>query len=141
LKPLPNELLVIIIKINLTTNYQLLLNCNKVHRARLDILSTYLPIFPPMKGEVLKELSDQHKATILYDALPYYYIKKRKEANTEPIDISLEVLFQFAHNILEAAIDHGKDAEGNPRNSKEQKTETSIPRKQGVKVKAIRRVD
>jgi hypothetical protein len=33
LKPLPNELLVIIIKINLTTNYQLLLNCNKVHRA------------------------------------------------------------------------------------------------------------
>jgi hypothetical protein len=34
LKPLPNELLVIIIKINLTTNYKLLLNCNKVHRAR-----------------------------------------------------------------------------------------------------------
>jgi hypothetical protein len=33
LKPLPNELLEIIIKINLTTNYQLLLNCNKVHRA------------------------------------------------------------------------------------------------------------
>jgi hypothetical protein len=33
LKPLPNDLLVIIIKINLTTNYQLLLNCNKVHRA------------------------------------------------------------------------------------------------------------
>jgi hypothetical protein len=33
LKPLPNELLVIIIKINLTTNYQLLLNCNKVYRA------------------------------------------------------------------------------------------------------------
>jgi hypothetical protein len=32
LKALPNELLVIIIKINLTTNYQLLLNCNKVHR-------------------------------------------------------------------------------------------------------------
>jgi hypothetical protein len=33
LKPLPNELLALIIKINLTTNYQLLLNCNKVHRA------------------------------------------------------------------------------------------------------------
>jgi hypothetical protein len=28
--------LVIIIKINLTTNYQLLLNCNKVHRAARD---------------------------------------------------------------------------------------------------------
>jgi hypothetical protein len=34
LKPLPNDLLVIIIKIILTTNYQLLLNCNKVHRER-----------------------------------------------------------------------------------------------------------
>jgi hypothetical protein len=33
LKPLPNGCLGIIIKINLTTNYQLLLNCNKVHRA------------------------------------------------------------------------------------------------------------
>jgi hypothetical protein len=38
LKPLPNELLAIIIKINLTTNYQLLLNCNKVHRACMALL-------------------------------------------------------------------------------------------------------
>jgi hypothetical protein len=37
LKPLPNEFRVIIIKINLTTNYQLLLNCNKVHRACIDV--------------------------------------------------------------------------------------------------------
>jgi hypothetical protein len=96
---------------------------------RLDILSTYL--FPRMKGEVLKELSDRQKATILYDALPYYYIKKTKEANTEPIEMSLEDLFQFVLNIEEAAINPGKDSEGNPRNSKEQKTETSITRKQG----------
>jgi hypothetical protein len=33
LKPLSNGCLGIIIKINLTTNYQLLLNRNKVHRA------------------------------------------------------------------------------------------------------------
>jgi hypothetical protein len=66
---------------------------------RLDILSTYLPLFPPMKGEVLKELSDRQKATILYDRLPYYYTKKMKEANTEPIQISLKDLFQFALNI------------------------------------------
>jgi hypothetical protein len=45
---------------------------------RLDILSTYLPLFPPMKGELLKELSDSQKATILYDALHNYYIKKMK---------------------------------------------------------------
>jgi hypothetical protein len=32
---------------------------------RLDIRSTYLPLFPPMKGEVLKELNDSRKATIV----------------------------------------------------------------------------
>jgi hypothetical protein len=72
-----------------------------------------------MKGEVLMELSDRQKSTIVYDALPHYYIKRMKEANTEPIEMSLKDLFQFAHNIEEAAINPGKDAEGNPRNSKE----------------------
>jgi hypothetical protein len=72
-----------------------------------------------MKGELLKELSDRQKATMLYDALPHYYIKKMKEANTEPIEVSLEDFFQFALNIKEAAIKPGKDAEGNPINSKE----------------------
>jgi hypothetical protein len=30
----------------------------RVFMDRLDILSTYLPLFPPMKGELLKEISD-----------------------------------------------------------------------------------
>jgi hypothetical protein len=72
-----------------------------------------------MKGEVMKELSNNQKATILYDALPNYYIKKMKEANTEPIEMSLEDLFQFALNIEEAVINPGKDSEGNPPDSKE----------------------
>jgi hypothetical protein len=42
----------------------------RVFMDRLDIIATYLPLFPPMKGEVLKELSDSEKTTILYDALP-----------------------------------------------------------------------
>jgi hypothetical protein len=71
----------------------------RVSMDRLDILSTYLPLFPPRKGEVLKELSYNKKATILYDALPNYYIKKMKEANTEPIEMNLEELFQFTLNI------------------------------------------
>jgi hypothetical protein len=54
-----------------------------------------------------------------------------KEANTEPIEMNLEELFQFAFNIEEASINPGKDAEGNPQNSKEMRTETTIPRKQG----------
>jgi hypothetical protein len=93
---------------------------------RLDILSTYLPLFPPMKGELLKEISDNKKATILYNALPNYYIKKMEEANTEPTEMNIEELFQFALNIEEAAINPAKDSEGNPRNSKEQRTETTI---------------
>jgi hypothetical protein len=58
-----------------------------------------------------------------------------KEANTEPIDMSLEDFFQFSLNTEEAVINPGKDSEGNPRNRKEHITETSGPRKQGVKVK------
>jgi hypothetical protein len=57
------------------------------------------------------------------------------EANTEPMEMSLKDLFQFALNIKEAAINPGNDSEGDPRNIKEQKTETSIPRKQGGKGK------
>jgi hypothetical protein len=95
----------------------------RIFMDRIDILSTYLPLFPPMKGEVLKELIYRQRATIFYDALPHYYIKKMKEANTEPIKMSLGDLFQFALNIEEAAINPGEDSEGNHRNSKEQKTE------------------
>jgi hypothetical protein len=50
----------------------------RIFMDRLDILSTGLPLFTPMKGEVLKELSHRQKATILYDALPNYFIKKMK---------------------------------------------------------------
>jgi hypothetical protein len=100
----------------------------RVFMDQLDILSTYLPLFPSMNGEVLKELSDNQKATILYDALLNSYIKKMKEANTEPIEMNLEELFQFALNTEEDSINPGKDSEGNPRNSKETKTEnTTIP--------------
>jgi hypothetical protein len=102
---------------------------------RLEILSTYLPLFPPMKGEVLKEPSDNKKSTILYDALPNYYIKKMKEGNSEPTEMNLEELFQFALNIEEAVIKPGKDSESNPQNSKEQRIETTTPRNQGGKGK------
>jgi hypothetical protein len=51
-------------------------------------------------------------------------------------------LFQFALSIEEAAINPGKDAEGNARSIKDTKTETAITRKQGVeKVNIIIKVD
>jgi hypothetical protein len=83
-------------------------------------------LFPPIKGEVLKELSDNQP-------LPNYYLKNMKEANTEPIETNLEELFQSALNIEESSINPVKDSKGNPRNSKETKTEIIIPWKQGGK--------
>jgi hypothetical protein len=100
----------------------------------LDTLSTYLPLFPPMRGGVLRN-SVKIKNLLSCMMLPNYFIKKMKETNTEPIKMNLEELFQFALNIEEAAINPRHDSEGNPRNSKEQRTETTIPRKQGGKGK------
>jgi hypothetical protein len=54
-----------------------------------------------------------------------------KEANTEPIEMLLEASFQFALNIEESAVNPGKDSEGNAKSSKDLKTETAVPRKQG----------
>jgi hypothetical protein len=56
--------------------------------------------------------------------------------------MSLEDLFQLVLNVEEAANDPGKVAEGNPQNSKDTHTKTTIPRKQGgEKVKIIRKVE
>jgi hypothetical protein len=41
----------------------------RIFMDRLDILLAHLPLFPPMKGEVLKEIGDRQNTTILYDAL------------------------------------------------------------------------
>jgi hypothetical protein len=114
--------------------------CKQNFMDRLGILSTYLPHFPPLKDEVFKELSDIQKAKIFNDTIPHYYIKKMKEANTEPIEMTLEELFQFALNIEETVINPGKDSKGNTRSNKERKSETAIHRKQGVeKSKVIKR--
>jgi hypothetical protein len=67
LKPLPNEFRVIIIKINLTTNYQLLLNCNKVHRA--DI--TNWVAGNPVKGRLRTNI----QCSLHYIHSTSYYIK------------------------------------------------------------------
>jgi hypothetical protein len=45
--------------------------------------------------------------------------------------MTLEALFQFALNIEEAAINTGKDSEGNARCCKDSKTKNAVPRNQG----------
>jgi hypothetical protein len=97
----------------------------------LDILSTHLPLFPPVRNTTMSELTDIQKEEIHYDALPHYYIKKMKEANTEPIKMLLEALFQFALNIEKTVANPGKDFEVNAKCSKDLKTETKVPQTQG----------
>jgi hypothetical protein len=75
----------------------------------IDILSNYLPLFPPLRGEVMKEFSDIQKVKVLYDVLPHYYIKNIKESNTEPIEMPLKAFFQFTLDIEEVAVNPGND--------------------------------
>jgi hypothetical protein len=108
---------------------------------RFDILLTYLPIFPPMKGEVLKKISYRQNATILNDALPHYYIKKIKEANTEPTEMSLEDLFQFALNIEQLLLILERMLRAILGIARSRKQKPQFLGSRGVKIKIIRRVE
>jgi hypothetical protein len=52
---------------------------------RIDILSTNLPLFPPISNEIMSKLMDVETAEILYNTVPHYYVKNMKEANKTPI--------------------------------------------------------
>jgi hypothetical protein len=84
----------------------------------LNIISTYLPLFSPVRNDLMSELKDIQKTEKNYDALSRYYIEKMKKVNTTPIEMMLDTLFQLALNIEEAVVDHGKDAEGNAKSNK-----------------------
>jgi hypothetical protein len=77
----------------------------------IEILFTYLPLFPLIWNECMAELTQQDKQAILYDALPHYYIKKIKEVNKTPFEMPLEEILSYALNIEETAV--------NPRHNDE----------------------
>jgi hypothetical protein len=84
------------------------------------------------------KLKDRSEHPACWSSQPQPKKKKRggeRKDSLNPIKISFEDLFQFALYLEEAPINPEKDSEGNPRNSKEHKTETSIPQKQGGKGK------
>jgi hypothetical protein len=51
----------------------------------IDVLSTYLPLFPPILNVTYQELANQEKQLMLFDALPKYYIDQMKKANQVPL--------------------------------------------------------
>jgi hypothetical protein len=52
---------------------------------RIDVLSTYLPLFLPILNVTYQELTNQEKQLMLFDALPKDYIDQMKKANQVPL--------------------------------------------------------
>jgi hypothetical protein len=48
---------------------------------RIDVLSTYLPLFPPIFNVTYQELKNQEKQLVLFDAIPKDNIDEFKKAN------------------------------------------------------------
>jgi hypothetical protein len=68
---------------------------------RIDVLSTYLPLFPPILNVTYQELTNQEKRFMLFDALPKDYIDQMKKTNQLPLEMLLEELRSYALNIEE----------------------------------------
>jgi hypothetical protein len=57
---------------------------------RIDVLSTCLPLFPPILNVTYQELTNQEKQLMLFDALPKDYIDQMKKKNQVPLEMPLE---------------------------------------------------
>jgi hypothetical protein len=77
---------------------------------RIDVLSTYLPLFPPILNVTYQELTNQEKELMLFDALPKDYIDQMKKANQVPLEMPLEELRYYALNIQETKVNEVKNS-------------------------------
>jgi hypothetical protein len=81
-------------------------NCGGVRAFldRIDVLSTYFSLFPPILNVTYQELTNQEKQLMLFDALPKDYIYQMKYANQVPLEMPLEELRSYALNIEETKV-------------------------------------
>jgi hypothetical protein len=86
----------------------------------IDVLSTYLPLFPPILNVAYQELTNEEKQLMLFDALPKDYIDQMKKANKVPLEMPLEELISYALNIEETKVN-----EVNNSNSTEAKSNSN----------------
>jgi hypothetical protein len=77
---------------------------------RMDVLSTYLPLFPPIFNVTYQEITNQEKQLMLFDPLPKDYIDQMKKANQVPLEMHLEKLRYYALNIEETKVNEVKNA-------------------------------
>jgi hypothetical protein len=104
---------------------------------RIDVLSTYLPLFPPILNGTYQELANQEKQHMIFDALPKYYIYQMKKANQAPLEMPLEELRSYVLNIEETKVNEVKnsnstetnDNSNNNNDTPYQKMETGMAKK------------
>jgi hypothetical protein len=77
---------------------------------RIDVLSTYLPLFLPILNVTYQEITNQEKQLMLFDALPKDYIDQMKKANQVHLEIPLEELRSYALNIEETKVNEVKNS-------------------------------
>jgi hypothetical protein len=77
---------------------------------RIDVLSTYLPLCPPILNVSYQELTNQEKQCMLFDALPKDYIDQMKKAKQVPLEMPLEELRSYALNIEETKVNGVKNS-------------------------------
>jgi hypothetical protein len=77
---------------------------------RIDVLSTYLPLFSPILNMTYQELTNQEKQLMLCDALPKDYSDQMKKANQVPLEITLVELRSYALNIEETKVNEVKNS-------------------------------
>jgi hypothetical protein len=76
---------------------------------RIDVLSTYLPLFTPILNMTYQELTNQKEQLMLFDELPKDYIDQMKKANQVPLEMPLEELRSYALNIEETKVNEVKN--------------------------------
>jgi hypothetical protein len=76
----------------------------------IDVLSTYLPLFPPILNVTYQEHTNQEKQIMLFDALPKDCINQMKKANQEPLEMPLEELRSYALHIEETKVNEVKNS-------------------------------
>jgi hypothetical protein len=77
---------------------------------QIDVLSSYLPLFPPILNVTYQELTNQEKQLMLFDTLPKDYIDQMKKANQVPLEMPLEELRSYALNIEETKVNEVKNS-------------------------------
>jgi hypothetical protein len=96
---------------------------------RIDVLSTYPPLFLPILNVNYQELTNQENHLMLFDALPKDYIDQMKKANQLPLEMPLEEVISYALNIEETKVNEVKNSHSTETKDKSNKNNHNTSQK------------